>query len=69
MLLDRNVDVITAISTSFTAVLHNWRPLALWAALIVIFTAIGMALFYVGLAVALPLVGHASWYAYKDLVD
>lgn len=69
MLLDRDVDVITAITTSFAAVLHNWRPMALWAALIVIFTAIGMALFYVGLAVALPLVGHASWYAYRDLVE
>jgi uncharacterized membrane protein len=69
MLLDRNVDVITAISTSFAAVQHNWRPMALWAALIVIFTTIGMALFYVGLAVALPLVGHASWYAYRDLVE
>jgi uncharacterized membrane protein len=69
MLLDRDVDVITAISTSFAAVLHNWRPMALWAALIVIFTTIGMALFYVGLAVALPLVGHASWYAYRDLVE
>jgi uncharacterized membrane protein len=69
LLLDHDVDVITAVTTSFSAVRHNWRPMALWAALIVIFTAIGMALFYVGLAVALPLVGHASWHAYRDLVE
>jgi uncharacterized membrane protein len=42
--------------------------MALWAALIVVFTVAGMATFFVGLAVAMPLVGHATWHAYRDLV-
>ena len=69
MLLDRDVGVISAIATSFVAVSHNVRPMALWAALIVVFTGLALVLFYVGLAVALPLVGHASWHCYKDLVE
>ena len=69
MLLDREVSVVTAIATSVTAVLLNWQAMALWAALIVIFTALGIATMYLGLAVAMPLVGLASWHAYRDLVE
>ena len=39
------------------------------AALIVIFTGIGLLTFYLGLALALPLIGHATWHAYRDLVE
>ncbi len=69
MLLDRDVGVTTAIATSWVAVCTNWQAMALWAGLIVVFTSFGLATFYVGLAVALPLVGHASWHAYKDVVE
>jgi uncharacterized membrane protein len=67
MLIDRETDVFAAIAASVSAVLQNWRPMALWAALIVVFTAVGMATLFVGLAVALPLVGHATWHAYRDV--
>jgi uncharacterized membrane protein len=69
MLLDRDVGVASAIATSVTAVALNWRPMALWAALIVLFTALGLATLFLGLAVALPLIGLASWHAYRDLVE
>lgn len=69
MLLDRrDCTVWTAIATSFVAVRENWKPMALWAALIVAFTGFGMVPFFLGLAVTLPLIGHATWHAYKDLV-
>ncbi len=68
MLLDRDVDVITAVATSVAAVRANWQAMALWAGLIVVFTAFGIATLYLGLAIALPLIGHATWHAYKDLV-
>lgn len=68
MLVERDTDVITAIATSWTAVRHNAKPMALWAALIVVFTAAGLVLCYIGLAVVLPLVGYATWHCYKDLV-
>jgi uncharacterized membrane protein len=69
MLLDRDVGVMSAIATSVTAVLLNWQAMALWAALIALFTLLGLATFFIGLAVALPLVGLATWHAYRDLVE
>jgi uncharacterized membrane protein len=69
MLLDRDVNVFTAVATSFTAVRENPAPMALWAALIVAFTAFGLIPLFLGLAVTMPLVGHATWHAYRDLVE
>lgn len=70
MLLDRpDCDAMTAMLTSVEAVQHNFRPMVLWAFLISLCTLVGASLFMVGLAVMLPLLGHASWHAYRDLVD
>lgn len=68
MMLDHKVDFVTAILTSLAAVRANPAPMALWAALIVIFTGLGLLTFYLGLALALPLIGHATWHAYRSLV-
>ena len=68
ILMDRKVDGFTAVRTSIKAVLQNFWPMMLWAALIVVIIGLGLLTFYVGLIVALPLVGHASWHAYRDLV-
>ncbi|MEA3276365.1 MAG: DUF2189 domain-containing protein [Pseudomonadota bacterium] len=68
MLMDRQVDVLTAIQTSLRAVRINWQAMTLWASLIVMFVGIGIVTFYLGLIVAMPLVGHATWHAYRDLV-
>jgi len=69
MLIDRPVGVFAAVATSVTAVRVNLRPMALWAALIAGFTALGLITFYLGLIVVLPLIGHATWHAYRDLVE
>lgn len=68
MLIDREIDVMTAIMTSIFAVTCHWRAMALWAGLIVVFTAAGLATMFIGLALIVPLVGHATWHAYRDLV-
>jgi len=68
VLMDRQTDVMTAIKTSMLAVRTNWQAMALWASLIVMFVGIGIVTFYIGLIVAMPLVGHATWHAYRDLV-
>ncbi len=68
LLMDRKVDGFTAIRTSVRAVVRNWPAMTLWAALIVLFAGLGLATFYVGLAVAMPLLGHATWHAYRDLI-
>jgi uncharacterized membrane protein len=68
MLLDKDVSMAQAIATSFTASVMNFRTMIVWAALVAILVAAGMALFYVGLAITLPLVGLASWHAYRDVI-
>jgi len=69
MLLDRDVTVFTAVATSVTVVRVNFPAMALWAVLIVAFTCFGLVPFFFGLAVVMPLVGHATWHAYKDMVE
>jgi uncharacterized membrane protein len=69
LLLDRpQTDTVTAMIVSFNAVRTSFRPMLLWAAIVVALTAAGFATFYLGLVVALPLVGHATWHAYRDVV-
>lgn len=68
MLVERDVSAVEAIVASIKAVAANPKPMALWAALIVVFVGLGLAPFFLGLVVALPLIAHATWHAYKDLV-
>lgn len=70
MLADRRrVDAITAVVTSVRAVRENPAAMLLWAALIAATTGIGLATLYLGLIVTVPLIGHATWHAYRDLVE
>jgi uncharacterized membrane protein len=69
MLMDRDVSIVVAIVTSVAAVKENPAPMLLWAVLIALFTGAGLATGYLGLIVTLPLIGHATWHAYKDLVS
>ena len=68
MVIDRKVSATIAVLTGAKALLSNWRPFVLWAGLIVAFTVAGVVSLYVGLVITLPLIGHASWHAYRDLV-
>lgn len=69
LLLDRRVTLLQAILTSWQTVMANPIPMALWAALIMGFTLLGLSSLFLGLIVVIPMLGHASWYAYRDLVD
>jgi uncharacterized membrane protein len=68
MLVDREVTALEAIVVSLGAVAANPAAMAFWAGLIVVFTAIAMVPFFLGLALVAPLFGHATWHAYRDLV-
>lgn len=68
MLVDRDISAIEAIIFSVRAVLANPGAMIFWAGLIVVFTAMAMVPFFLGLAVVLPVIGHATWHAYRDLV-
>ncbi len=69
MLLDRPQGVLTAVTTSAGAALASPLAMALWATLLLTLTLIGMATFMVGLIVVVPWLAHASWHAYRDLVQ
>jgi uncharacterized membrane protein len=69
LLLDRRVTALQAVLTSWRAVLANPLPMALWAALLLGLTLLGFATALLGLVVIIPILGHASWHAYEDLVD
>ncbi len=69
LLLDRKIGVLTAVFTSWRVVLENPAPMALWAALIMGLTGLGMATALAGLVFVVPWLAHASWHAYKDLVE
>jgi uncharacterized membrane protein len=69
LLLDRRVTLMQAVLTSWQTVLTNPIPMALWAALIMGFTLLGLGSRLLGLIFVIPMLGHASWHAYRDLVD
>ncbi len=70
MLLHRATGVLIAISTSVKAVMQNKLAMLVWAGLIVSLISIGgIVTLSIGLIVILPVIGHASWHAYRDLVD
>jgi len=69
MIIDRKVDMVTAVVTSFNAVLRNKPAMFIWTLLIVSAVAIGIVTAFLGLAVMLPLLGHATWHAYQETID
>jgi uncharacterized membrane protein len=69
LLLDRHIGVLGAVFTSWRVVMEHPIPMALWAALILALTGLGMASMLVGLVIIVPWLSHASWHAYRDLVD
>lgn len=69
LLLDRQVGVLGAVFTSWRVVMEHPVPMALWAALLMGLTLLGMVSAMLGLVVIVPWLAHASWHAYRDLVD
>lgn len=68
LILDREVDFITAIITSIRAVMLNPVILSIWGAMVAALLIVGMAPFFIGLLVVLPVLGHASWHIYRRLM-
>lgn len=68
LMMDRKQDSVTAMIASFLALARNVPAMVLWAALIVLLTAVGFATFKLGLILTIPIIGHATWHAYRELV-
>ena len=68
LLMTRRMDAVTAAGISVSAVYRNPKPMLLWAALIAGFMSVGLATAFVGCVVVFPLVGYATWHAFRDLI-
>lgn len=68
LLLDKPTSTVTAISTSIRAVNSNTLVMFVWGGIVVVLLAAGAILFLVGLAVVLPILGHATWHLYRKIV-
>ncbi|MCB4822287.1 DUF2189 domain-containing protein [Roseicella aerolata] len=68
MLIDRRVDISTAIQTSFRACMANPGPMAAWGLIVAVLLFLGCLPAFIGLAVVMPVLGHATWHLYKRVV-
>lgn len=69
LMLDRRLDAVTAAIASVRALAANPAAMFVWAGLIALLGGLGLVTFLAGMLVAGPLLGHATWHAYRDLVE
>lgn len=67
MLLDRNVDALTAMGTSMKLTWNNLLPMIAWGAVILVLFGICVVTGFLGMIIIFPLLGHATWHAYKEV--
>lgn len=68
ILMRHDIDVLSAMALSIRLVKDHPGPMLLWAWLIGVLIAMGLATMFIGLAIVFPLVGHATWHAYRSLI-
>lgn len=68
LLLDRDVGLDTAVKTSVRAVIANPLPMAVWGLIVAGGLVLGSLPLFVGLVIVLPVLGHATWHLYRNLV-
>ena len=68
LLMRKDIDAMTAMSASIEVVMDAPGPMLLWAWLIVVLILFGVATLFVGLIFVFPLIGHATWHAYRSIV-
>lgn len=69
MIIDRGVDAGTAMRTSLKATVTDLPAMIVWAAIIAALVGFGFTTFLITMVVIYPLLGHATWHAYRDLVE
>lgn len=68
LLLDRPVGAAAALATSVRAVVANPVPMTAWGLIVAVSLAVGCATLFIGLALVLPILGHATWHLYRKVV-
>ena len=69
LMADRKIDAVTAALASIMACARNPITMFLWAFCIVVLVGFGFATSFLGLIVTMPVIGHATWHVYRDLVE
>lgn len=69
MIMDRKADSITAVVSSMNAVLQNKGAMLVWGGLIGLVVLSGFATGFLSFIVLLPVIGHATWHAYRETID
>lgn len=69
MLVDRNVGPLVAAQTSVRAVMANPLTMAMWGLVVAGLLVLGCLPFFIGLAVVMPVLGHATWHLYRRVVE
>eukprot|EP01035_Chromulina_nebulosa_P034975 gene34974-46992_t len=68
LMLDRHAGVVDAMTTSARAVARNPGPMAAWGLIVAALLVLGSLPFFLGLAVVIPVLGHATWHLYRKLI-
>lgn len=69
LLVDRDVGAVVALQTSVRAVLANPIPMAAWGLIVGVLLALGTVPFFIGLAIVMPVLAHATWHLYRKIVE
>lgn len=67
LLLDQRLDAFTAMGTSISMVFRNMPVMIMWGAIVLVLFLLSVATGLLGLIVAFPVLGHATWHAYKAI--
>jgi uncharacterized membrane protein len=68
LLIDRDVGVVSAVTTSMRAVAANPGPMLLWGIIVALALVVGSIPLFIGLAIVVPVLGHATWHLYRRVV-
>ncbi|MEO1705086.1 MAG: hypothetical protein AAFR50_07090, partial [Pseudomonadota bacterium] len=68
LLVDRDIDIVTAIITSVRATIDNQSALAGWAVTVAVATIVAMLPLFLGMVLVFPVLGHASWHLYRAMI-
>jgi uncharacterized membrane protein len=67
MLLNEDLDAFTAMGTSMRIVWNNLPAMLVWGAIVAVLSAIGLITAFAGLIIVFPMLGHATWHAYRSV--
>ncbi|MEL6477082.1 MAG: DUF2189 domain-containing protein [Pseudomonadota bacterium] len=68
LMLDRDIDIVTAMVTSVQAVSKNLKPMVTWAAILAVASAVAMLPLFLGMVLVFPVLGHTSWHLYRRTI-